>query len=81
MKSDKSSFYNEIYDNLKSSEEKVKKEKFEEVAPTAEFIFTSSLLDTENEVEKILKSVEDYCGVEVLSDCRFGEILIGEREE
>lgn len=63
MKSDKSSFYDGIYDNLKLSKEEVKKEKFEEVAPAAELIFTPSLLDTENEVEKMLKSVEDYCGV------------------
>lgn len=63
MKSDKSSFYDEIYDNLKSSKEEAKEEKFEEVASAAELIFTPSLLDTENEVEKMLKSVEDYCGV------------------
>ena len=74
MKSDKSCidpFYEEIYDNLKSSKEEVKKEKFEEVAPAAESILASSLLD---DVEATLKSVKDYCGVEVLSDCRFGEI-------
>ena len=44
-------FYEEIYDNLKSSKEEVKKEKFEEVAPAAESIPASSLLDTESEVE------------------------------
>lgn len=69
MNSDKSCiepFYDKVYDNLKSSKEEVKKEKFEEVAPAAELIFTPSLLD---EVEKMLKLVEDYCGVEVLSDC------------
>ena len=75
MKSDASCiepFYEKVYDNLKSSKEK---EKFKEVAPTAEFTPpTSSLLDTESEVEAMLKSVEDYCRVEVLSDCRFGEI-------
>lgn len=73
MKSDKSCidpFYEEIYGNLKSSKEEVKKEKFEEVAPAAGFISTFSLLD---DVEGVLKSVKDYCGVEVLSDCRFGE--------
>ena len=70
MKSDKSSFYDEIYDNLKSSKEKVKKENFKEVASAAESIPASSLLDSESDVE----SVKDYCGVEVLSDCRFGEI-------
>ena len=63
-------FYDEIYDNLKSSKEGVKKEKFREVALAAESIPTSSLLDY---VEATLKSVKDYCGVEVLSDCRFGE--------
>ena len=76
MKSDTSCidpFYDEIYDNLKSSKEEVKKEKLEEVAPAAKLIFTPSLLDTENEVEAMLKSIEDYCGAEVLSDCRFGE--------
>ena len=68
-------FYDEIYDNLKLSKEKVKKENFKEVASAAEFTPpTSSLLDTESEVEAMLKSVEDYCGVEVHSDCRFGEI-------
>ena len=61
-------FYDEIYDNLKSSKEK---ENFKEVASAAESIPTSSLLD---DVEATLKSVKDYCGVEVLSDCRFGEI-------
>ena len=44
-------FYDEIYDNLKSSKEKVKKEDFKEVAPAAGLISTSSLLDTESEVE------------------------------
>lgn len=63
MKSDASyiePFYEKVYDNSKSSK---KREKFEEVAPAAELIFTPSLLDTENEVEEMLKSVEDYCGV------------------
>ena len=51
MKRDKSCiepFYEKVYDNLKSSK---KKEKFEEVAPAAESILTSSLLDTDSEVE------------------------------
>ena len=51
MKSDKScidSFYDEIYNNLKSSK---KKEKVKEVAPAAESTPTSSLLDTESGVE------------------------------
>lgn len=72
-------FYEKVYDNLKSSK---KKEKVKEVAPAAESIPTSSLLDTESDVE----SVKDYCGVEVLSDEVFVELakeletLIGERE-
>lgn len=70
MKSDKSCiepFYDKVYNNLKSSK---KKEKFKEVVPAAEPtptpIPTSSLLD---DVEATLKSVKDYCGVEVLGDC------------
>ena len=80
-------FYEEIYDNLKSSKEEVKKEKFEEVAPPAESTPTFFLLDTESEVEEMLKSVKDYCGVEVLSDEVFAELakeletLIGEKEK
>ena len=80
-------FYDEIYNNLKSSKEKVKKENFKEVASAAESIPTSSLLDTESEVEQMLKSVKDYCGAEVLGDEVFAEltkeleVLMGEREE
>ena len=51
MKRDKSCiepFYEKVYDNLKSSK---KKEKFKEVVPAAESILTSSLLDTESDVE------------------------------
>ena len=51
MKRDKSCtdpFYEKVYNNLKSSK---KKEKFKEVAPAAESILTSSLLDTESDVE------------------------------
>lgn len=73
MKSDKSCidpFYDKVYNNLKSSKEK---EKFKEVAPAAKSTPASFLLDTESEVEEMLKSVKDYCGAEVLSDCRFGE--------
>ena len=90
MKKDKSCidpFYDEIYDNLKSSKEKVKKENFKEVASAAESIPTSSLLDTKSEVEEMLKSVKDYCGAEVLGDEVFAdlarelEVLMGEREE
>ena len=54
MNSDKSCidpFYDEIYDNLKSLKEKVKKENFKEVASAAESIPTSSLLDTESDVK------------------------------
>lgn len=68
MKSDESyidPFYDKVYDNLKSSK---KKEKVKEVVPAAESTPTptSSLLD---DVEATLKSVKDYCGVEVLGDC------------
>ena len=51
MKRDKSCiepFYEKVYDNLKSSK---KKEKSKEVAPAAESILTSSLLDTDSDVE------------------------------
>ena len=51
MKSDKSCidpFYDKVYNNLKSSKEK---EKFKEVAPTAESTPASFLLDTESDVE------------------------------
>ena len=52
MKSDASCiepFYEKVYDNLKSSK---KKERVKEVAPAAEFTPpTSSLLDTESDVE------------------------------
>ena len=54
MNSDKSCidpFYDEIYDNLKSSKEKVKKENFKEVASAAESIPASSLLDAESDVK------------------------------
>ena len=64
-------FYDEIYNNLKSftsSKKEIKREK--EATFAAGLISTSSLLD---DVEATLKSVKDYCGVEVLGDCRFGE--------
>ena len=51
MKRDKSCiepFYEKVYNNLKSSKEK---EKIKEVASAAESIPTSSLLDTESDVE------------------------------
>ena len=72
MKSDKryiDPFYDEIYDNLKSSK---KKEKFKEVVPAAESTPTPTPTPTPtllDDVEATLKSVKDYCGVEVLGDC------------
>ena len=36
--------------------------------PAAKLIPTSSLLDAENEVEAMLKSVKGYCGAKVLGD-------------
>ena len=90
MKSDKSCiepFYDRVYDNLKnlkSPKKKVKKEKEKEkVAPAAEPIPTSSLLDAGSEVETMLKSVKNYCGAKVLGDEVFAdlakelEVLIG----
>ena len=52
MKRDKSCidpFYDEVYDNLKSSKKKIEREK--EAIFAAGLISTSSLLDTESEVE------------------------------
>lgn len=82
MKSDKSCvepFYERAYENLKNlkpftpPKKKVKKEKekVKEVAPAAEPIPTSSLLD---EVEVTIKSVKDYCGVAVLDDEVFADL-------
>ena len=67
-------FYDEIYNNLKSftsSKKEIKREKKATFA--AGLISTSSLLDLGRDVEATLRSVNDYCGVEVLGDCRFGE--------
>ena len=73
-------FNERVYKDLKnlksftSPKKKVKKEK--KVTPAAEPISTStsSLLDAENEVEKMLKSVKGYCGTKVLSDEVFVEL-------
>ena len=73
MKSDKSCiepFYYKVYNNLKSSKKKIKRER-EKEATFAAVLFLLLLCW----IQKVmLKSVKDYCGVEVLSDCRFGEI-------
>lgn len=42
--------------------------------PAAKLILTSSLLDAENEVEAMLKSVKGYCGAKVLGDEVFAEL-------
>ena len=42
--------------------------------PAAKLIPTSSLLDAENEVEAMLKSVNGYCGATVLGDEVFAEL-------
>lgn len=79
MKSDKSCiepFNERVYKdlkNLKSFKKKVKKEVKEDI-PAAEPIPTSSLLDAESEVETMLKSVKDYCGVPVLGDEVFADL-------
>ena len=79
MKSDKSCiepFNERVYKdlkNLKSFKKKVKKEVKEDI-PAAEPIPTSSLLDAESEVEKMLKSVKYYCGAEVLGDEVFADL-------
>lgn len=76
MKSDKSCiepFNERVYNNLKSFKKKVKKE-VKKNTPAAEPIPTSSLLDAGSEVETMLKSVKDYCGVPVLSDEVFADL-------
>ena len=57
-------------------EEKLKKKKEAKVAMAAEPTPTptSSLLDAGNEVEAMLKSVKDYCGVAVLGDEVFADL-------
>lgn len=85
MKSDRSCvepFNDRLYNDLKNlkpftpPKKKVKKEKkiVKEVAPAAEPIPTSSLLDAGSEVEAMLKSVRDYCGVAVLGDEVFADL-------
>lgn len=77
MKSDKSCiepFYEGVYDNLKNPKTLKKKVKKEKVAPAAEPISTSSLLDAGSEVETMLKSVKYYCGAEVLGDEVFADL-------
>lgn len=79
MKSDRSCiepFNDRLYYDLKNlkpftpTKKKVKKE----VAPAAEPIPTSSLLDAGSEVEAMLKSVKDYCGIAVLGDEVFADL-------
>ena len=81
MKSDRSCiepFYDRLYYDLKNSKPftpiKKKVEKVKKVAPAAEPIPTSSLLDAGSEVEAMLKSVKDYCGIAVLSDEVFADL-------
>lgn len=78
MKSDKSCiepFDDRLYKDLKnltSPKKKVKEVRkiIEETSSAAESTPTPtfSLLDAESEVEAMLKSVKDYCGVAVLGD-------------
>ena len=85
MKSDRSCiepFNDRLYEDLKNlkpftpPKKKVKKEKkiVKEVTSAAEPTSTSSLLDAGSEVEAMLKSVKDYCGVEVLGDEVFADL-------
>ena len=75
MKSDKSRiepFYERAYNNLKTFTLPKKEEEKEKTTPAAEP--TSSLLDAGSEVEAMLKSVKDYCGVAVLGDEVFADL-------
>lgn len=85
MKSDRSCvepFNDRLYKDLKNlkpftpPKKKVKKEKkiVKEATPAAEHIPVPSLLDAGNEVEAMLKSVKDYCGVAVLGDEVFADL-------
>lgn len=78
MKSDKSRiepFYEKAYNNLKFYTLPIKeKEKVKETTPAAESTPTSSLLDAGSEVEAMLESVKDYCGVAVLGDEVFADL-------
>lgn len=75
MTSDKSCidpFYDKVYNKLKPSKKKVETEKGKEAEPIP--TPTPSLLDRGSEVEEMLKSVKDYCGVEVLGDEVFADL-------
>lgn len=78
MKSDRSCiepFNDRLYKDLKNSKPFTPiKKKVKEVTPAAESIPTSSLLDAGSEVEAMLKSVKDYCGIAVLSDEVFADL-------
>lgn len=80
MKSDKSCvepFNDRLYKDLKNLKPFTPfKKEVKETTPAAESIPipTSSLLDAESEVEAMLKSVKDYCGVEVLNDKVFADL-------
>lgn len=82
MKSDRSCvepFNDRLYNDLKNlkpftpPKKKVKKE-VKKVTPAAESVSTSFLLDAGSEVEAMLKSVKDYCGVAVLGDEVFADL-------
>lgn len=85
MKSDRSCiepFNERVYNDLKSlkpftpPKKKVKKEKerVKKTTPAAEPTTVPSLLDAENEVEAMLKSVKGYCGAKVLGDEVFADL-------
>ncbi len=85
MKSDRSCvepFNERVYNDLKNlkpftpPKKKVKKEKEKTKKATlaAELTPVPSLLDAENEVEAMLKSVKGYCGAKVLGDEVFAEL-------
>lgn len=68
-------FYERVYKDLKVvMPEPVARVRENKKAPAAELIPTSSLLDAENEVEAMLKSVKGYCGAKVLGDEVFVEL-------
>ena len=81
MKSDKSCvepFNDRLYKDLKNLKPftpfKKKVEEEKEAIPAAELIPVPSLLDAGNEVEAMLQSVKDYCGVAVLGDEVFADL-------
>lgn len=71
-------FNERVYKDLKalklSMPEPVARVRENKKAPAAKLIPTSSLLDAENEVEEMLKSVKVYCGAKVLGDEVFAEL-------